>query len=267
MRSMALTGMFADFISLGFGLIGLLLVSLLGFAGAHWLNLSVGTIVDWLLGGAIFWWLLVIVTVPWNVHFRAKEVLAEAALSDEKQITVDHKQLNYAKMLAQRSLIVALVLHGLSAIGLYILSATGITPVGYISSGAALLLTGLRPAVEAYGYFLARLAMIRHTVKYPREDVVELRDRVMVLEDLTKRLEATLDPEKEFSWAATQQQALADLRRDMARLNANLEDLRATNQTEHDRLSREARQAIAQLSEDSRFLDQVREIIRFFKSA
>jgi hypothetical protein len=39
------------------------------------------------------------------------------------------------------------------------------------------------------------------------------------------------------------------------------------NQSEHERLGREARNAIAQLSTDAQFLDNVREIIRFFKTA
>jgi hypothetical protein len=43
--------------------------------------------------------------------------------------------------------------------------------------------------------------------------------------------------------------------------------LRATNERDHDRLSRESRQAIAQLSTDSQVLEHVREIIRFFKGA
>ena len=36
--------------------------------------------------GACFWWLLLIVTVPWNIHFEAKEVLAEAAESKQKGV-------------------------------------------------------------------------------------------------------------------------------------------------------------------------------------
>jgi hypothetical protein len=47
---------------------------------------------------------------------------------------------------------------------------------------------------------------------------------------------------------------------------AMIEELRATNQIEHEGLGREARNAIAQLSVDGQFLEHVREIIRFFKS-
>ena len=53
----------------------------------------------------------------------------------------------------------------------------------------------------------------------------------------------------------------------MAEYLTALEKLRADNKSDHDRLSREAQQAISQLSSDSQFLDHVREIIRFFKTA
>ncbi|MCE2975247.1 MAG: hypothetical protein LW851_02860 [Pseudanabaena sp. CoA8_M7] len=58
-----------------------------------------------------------------------------------------------------------------------------------------------------------------------------------------------------------------ETRKDLAKLGVNIENLRATNERDHDRLSRESRQAIAQLSTDSQVLEHVREIIRFFKGA
>jgi hypothetical protein len=128
--------------------LGIMILVLLAFSVLQWFHIPTGNFLDWVIGGASFWWLLVIVTVPWNVHFQAKEVLAEGAQSTEKGIPVDEKQLEYVKVLARRSLFVALALHLFSAVGLYTLAATGISAVGYISSGAALLLTGLRPAYQ-----------------------------------------------------------------------------------------------------------------------
>ncbi len=247
--------------------IGVLVFVLLVFSLLQWFHIPTGNFLDWVIGGASFWWLLAIVTVPWNVHFQAKEVLAEGTQSTEKGIPVDEKQLEYVKVLARRSLLVAIALHLLSAIGLYILAAAGISAVGYIGSGAALLLTGLRPAVTAYEYLYARLTMIRQEWTYPRQDIVELRSRFSTLEDTVKRLEEQLNPEQPYSLAANQQVYIEETRKELARLTANVEELRATNQTEHERLAREARQAIAQLSTDGQFLDHVREIIRFFKSA
>jgi hypothetical protein len=246
---------------------GIVVVVLTAFGLLQWLHIPAGNFLDWVIGGASFWWLLVIVTVPWNVHFQAKEVLAEAAQSKEKKIPVDEKQVNYVTVLAKRSLWVAIALHLFSAVGLYTLAATGISTVGYISSGAALLLTILRPAIRAYEYLYARLAMIRQEWKYPREDIVELRDRFSILEQKIQSFEEQLNPEQSYSLPATQQRFAEETRRDLARIAANLEELRATNQTEHERLSREARNAIAQFSTDGQFLDHVREIIRFFKTA
>jgi hypothetical protein len=247
--------------------LGIVLVVLLAFSVLQWFHVPAGNFLDWVIGGASFWWLLVIVTVPWNVHFQAKGVLAEAAQSQEKNIAVDEKQINYVQRLAKRSFWVAIALHIFSAIMLYILAATGISAVGYVSSGAALLLTGLRPAISAYEYLYARLTMIRQEWTYPREDIVELRSRFSILEETVKRLEEQLNPEFPYSLAANQQHYAEENRKELARLAANLEELRATNNTEHERLAREARQAIAQLSTDGQFLEHVREIIRFFKQA
>ncbi|MEH1939309.1 MAG: hypothetical protein V7L01_03700 [Nostoc sp.] len=247
-------------------IIGIVVPVLVAFGLLQWLHIPTGNFLDWVIGGASFWWLLVIVTVPWNVHFQAKEVLAEAAQSKEKGIPVDEKQVKYVTVLAKRSLWVAIALHLFSTVGLYTLAVTGISTVGYISSGAALLLTILRPAIRAYEYLYARLAMIRQEWKYPREDIFELRDRFSILEQKIQSLEDQLNPEQPYSLPTTQQRFAEETRKDLARIASNLEELRATNQTEHERLGREARNAIAQLSTDGQFLDHVREIIRFFKT-
>ena len=253
-----------SFISFSIGLVVLVLAS---FGVLQWLHIPAGSLIDWVIGAASFWWLLVIVTVPWNVHFQAKEVLAEAAVSVDKGTEVDQKQLKYVGNLAKRSFWVAIALHVFSAVGLYTLAATGISAVGYISSGAALLLTALRPAVRTYEYLAARLAMIRQELTYPREDIWELRNRFSTLEETVKRLEEQLDPEESYSWVATQQRFQGETRQELARVGASIEELRATNEVQHERLSREAKQAIAQLTTDGQFLDNVREIIRFFKTA
>lgn len=247
--------------------VGIITLLLAVFGLLQWFHIPAGNFLDWIIGGASFWWLLIIVTVPWNIHFQAKQVLAEGEQSKDKGIPVDEKQQGYVKVLAKRSLITAIALHIISALGLYILAATGISAVGYISSGAALLLTVLRPAISAYEYLYARLLMIRQEWQYPREDISELRSRFYTLEETVKRLEEQLNPEFPYSVAATQQTYVDESRKELARLAANLEKLRATNQTEHERLSSEARQAISQLSTDGQFLDHVREIIRFFKTA
>ncbi len=254
----------STYLGLGFSIVVLLLLS---FAGLQWLQIPTGSFLDWIIGVAIFGWLLVIVTVPWNIYFEAKTALAEAESSIEKGIVVDSRQVDYIQVVQTRSLWIVLALHGFSAIALYGLAITNITPLGYIASGAALLLTVLRPAIRTYQYFATRIAVLRQQFKYPREDVFELRDRVLQLESLTQQLQFELNADDPSSWAASEQREIVALRQDLSRFAAMQEDLRSTNQAEHERLSREARTAIAQLTTDGQFLENVREIIRFFKSA
>jgi hypothetical protein len=250
----------------GFSL-GLVIVLLLAFGLLTWLGIPTGRFLDWVIGGASFWWLVVIVTVPWNVYFRAKAVLTDAEESQAKGIAVAAPKLSYVQMLAQRSLWVALGLHLLSAVTLYLLAAFGVSAIGYIGSVAALLLTLLRPAIRTYDYIAARLFSIQQEFQYPREDVVQLRDRVNDLSQQLKTLQQQLNPQDPTAWAAIQEKQLQATRNDLTRLGSNLETLRRQNQSEHERLSQEAQSAIAQLSEDSRFLGNVREIIRFIKES
>ncbi len=256
--------MYYSFAGFGAGT-GLLL--LLIFAILQWLHVPAGSFIDWVIAIAIFEWLLLIVTVPWNIHFEAKEVLAQGAESTKKNIAVDSEQLKYVTVLASRSLWVAIALHLVSAIALYALSATGISAVGYLSSGAALLLTILRPAIRGYQYLAQRLTTIRSEFFHPRQDILELRHRFAELESTVRNLAAKLNSDDGTSWAAIQERQQRATRIELTNLAASLENLRSTNQAEHTKLARDTESAIAQLTDDGQFLNHVREIIRFFKES
>ena len=104
-------------------------------------------------------------------------------------------------------------------------------------------------------------------INYPREDIMLLSQRFANLEESVRLINEQLNTENPYSLATKYEQFSIETRKDLSRLGANVEDLRATNNLDHERLSRELQQAIAQLSTDGQFLDNVREIIRFFKSA
>ena len=109
--------------------------------------------------------------------------------------------------------------------------------------------------------------MIRNQIKYPREDVLELRRRFEKLEKRLVNLEATLDLTKANSWATTQENRYSQTQEQIADIKTKLEQLKISNNVEHQQLSKEANKAIAKISEDSEFLGHVREIIRFFKES
>ncbi|NEO27433.1 MAG: hypothetical protein F6K03_11200 [Kamptonema sp. SIO4C4] len=246
--------------------VGLVVLVLLTFGILQWLGVESGDFIDWIVGTASFWWLVVIVTVPWNVHFEAKTVLADAEISKQKGITVNDRNVHYAAKIARRALWVAFALHGSSALVLYLLAVFGISSIGYVSSLLALLLTGLRPAIATYLYLSARLTNIGHELKYPRNDIVKVQQQLLQLEDNYRSLAYELDPEQTNSWRANSQRILNQLGEEVANLSATYRQLKADNAAEHQRLAQEAKTAIAQLNADSEFLDRVREIIRFFKS-
>jgi xanthosine utilization system XapX-like protein len=217
-------------LSFGVGFLALVVFFLL-----KWLQIPAGNLIDWLIGVASFYWLLAIVTIPWNVHFDAQEVIAEAAISQDKNIAIDTKQVNYVQKVAKWSVVIAIFLHFISA--------------------------------RAYQYLASRLSMIRQQIKYPREDVVELRGRVKNNELKVTQLQQKLNLNDPKSFASLQQEQIRELKQKLGNLTASLEQLITVNQKQHEQLSQESKNAISQLNEDSQFLGHVKEIIRFIKTA
>jgi hypothetical protein len=254
---------FGNFIFYSFALVVLTTII---FGTFKLLQIPVGQMIDWVIGFVSFWWLLVIITVPWNICFQAKETLVEAAASLERGIAINEKQILFVRKIAIRSLIMAIALHIFSAIVLFVLAEKGISPVGYVGSVVALLLTALRPSVRAYEYLWARLAVIRGQIVHPREDVIELRQRFEIIEIQLKHLNDTLDENRENSWANNKANSIKDLHNKFFNMKTTLENLKEQNEKDHQRITRETRSAVTQLTTDSQFLDHVREIIRFFKT-
>ncbi len=232
--------------------------------GLAWLaGQGVTTWLDWVIGLVVVGWLVLITTVPWNVYFRAREVLAEIALSQERGLAVPPERIRYSQLVARRSFILALALHLGSVLALW--GVAQVTVVGYWGAGAALLLTGFRPTVRMYQFLLRQLGQIEQEVRYPREDVVALREQVQDLAHQIQNLGQKLDEGDPTAWISTQQRLWESVRQETQRLASQQALAQAENQAEHQRLARETQQAIAQLSEDSRVLNHVRELIRFFK--
>jgi hypothetical protein len=246
---------------------GLLFIALLAFGLLNWFQMPTGSLWDWAIGIGIFEWTILIVTVPWNIYFKAKDVYQTGKESQLQGIDVEERSIQYANGIANKSLIVAIGLHLGTAIGLYWLAVSGITALGYWSSVGVLLLTLLRPAISTYEYLAARLSGMREQFTYPRNDILELRDRFQQLEDRVAQLTDRLNPDDDTSWLSQQNFRWETNRQETSKLTAAIADLRASNELEHQRLAQEARQAISQITVDGQFLEHARELIRFFKTA
>jgi hypothetical protein len=238
----------------------LTLLALAILVALHLTGAPSGDFVDWVVGIAGVWWLMLITTVPWSLYFDARAAQTDAAASRQRGIAVDADKLRRIERLAGRALIGAIALHVATAAGLYAVAAWGLSPVGYPGAGLALALSVARPSARGYRYLAAQIGAFRKEVHFPREDVVRLRTRF-------DKLEALLDLEREDAWAAQIQRRLLEAESDLARLIERYRGLSASNQAEHERLEREYRTALATVTEDRRFVEHLREIVRFVRSA
>ncbi len=246
---------------------GLIFLALIVFSLLNFFQIPAGSLVDWAIGIGIFEWSILIVTIPWNIYFSAQATVQAGRESQVRGISVEDRQIRYATMIATRSLIVAISLHIGTAIGLYLLAINGITALGYLSSGAVLLLTFLRPAISTYEYLATRLRELQEQFSYPRTDILELRSRFEYLQEQVAQLVTRLDPDDDESWLNLQNHRWETNRADVSRITATISDFKASNEIEHQRLAQEAKQAISQITVDGQFLEHARELIRFFKEA
>ena len=229
-------------------------------------DVEVKNLVDWIVGISTFVWLIVITVVPWNDHFRAKEVLNDAEISQRKNILVIESSLEYARKVATQALYVAICLHVFSAIGLYLVAYFGVSSVGYFGAGAAILLTFFRPIVAFYEYLQKRLATIRKEFRYPREDVRELLNKFNEIKRQVKNLEYTLDTNPKFpSWRQEVNRTNFELKAELDKLNRFFQDHQKSTNLEFVEVRKESKLQFEKLVADSQILESVRVLAKFLK--
>lgn len=161
---------------------------LLGLDGVVRASIAAGHLLDWVMGAICLFWLVVILKVPWDLYFEAQAVSFEMERSRERGIVVQEGREQYVRKLRRRL--------GWGAVGAHLLSAVVVAGVSFYSGGALgyyfagfyLLSTVFRPAVAGYVYLSQKLRAIGEESRYPRQDVVEFRSRLDVLEANLKSL-------------------------------------------------------------------------------
>lgn len=231
------------------------------------LHIPAGTMIDWITGIVAFWWLTGITTLPWNMYFTAKDLLDDAAISERKGITVDAEDVSYAKKKSHLFLRIAIVLHIVSAAALYLLAFFGVSSIGYFAAIIAAALTFVRPTYRLYDYVIARLQNMQRNIVYPRDDVSELRSDILVQKKRVDELASVLNKKAADSWISQTTTELQKVITQGIKMREELEQLNVTNEKAHAELSIKTQQEISKLSEDAQFLNQAREMIRFFKNA
>ncbi|HEY5834862.1 hypothetical protein [Streptomyces sp.] len=231
-------------------------------AGALALAYAVGAPTSVVLGAAAgvlsLLWLLVLLTVPWNLYFRAHTVLAEIAVSREKGMEVSRERDAEATRIARVTLRAAVAGHVLTA-GL-VVAVTLVTDqaTGYYWFAAFFLLsTFFRPAGAYFGQLRRRLGALLTDVTYPRDDVLELRVLVEQLRDGTKVLEGK---------AEEQYRALAELRRTVDALGSSVYARADAVDRRVAALSREFETTVNRLTDNQEIITGLKAFLRLLRT-
>ena len=197
----------------------------LGFDGYVQSSIQAGHLLDWVMGALCFGWLLVILKAPWDLYFQAHTVAFERARARERGVSVEAGRDTYIETVRKRLLALALSSHALSA-----LLAAGVAffthgVVGYWFAAFFLVSTLFRPLLAGYGYLWAKLHALAEETRYPREDVVELRGRVELMETDSRRVGQDLLAMQETHARADEarQRELSELRGRLAAIGIEFE--------------------------------------------
>ena len=120
-------------------------------------------------------WMVVLVTVPWNLHFAARQVLAEMAVSRERGISVGSAQDAEATRIARRTLWFALGGHFGTAAATVLITRLSGAAIGYYLAGCYLLSMAVRPAAAYFAHLRQRIKALARESTHPREDIVSLK--------------------------------------------------------------------------------------------
>ena len=207
--------------------LALLILAYLAVLGvALWTGVPPQTLLTWGAGGAAMLWLILLLTLPWNLHFRAREVLAEMRRSREAGIRVTDEQIAFTEKVKRWTLITSLGIHALSAGVALAIATWADAPLGYPFAGFYLLSCVVRPATASIQQMRRRLEAMAEDTRYPRDDVLKLRAQVEAHEEAVKRhideLEA-LRARDEALTAAVERQRL-DLEQRLSALARKFEE-------------------------------------------
>lgn len=142
--------------------------------------------------------LLAVIKLPWDMYFLARRTRLELEVSiklendAEKRITVQVEDEVYIRSVEKRLLAVCVGSHVVTAVAIY--GIAKLTNEQYIKEHTSLLFLGsalVRPLVSAHKYMKTRLQELMNKVKYPREDINQLRQELRSVQnevqDLTYR--------------------------------------------------------------------------------
>ncbi|MFD8566593.1 hypothetical protein [Streptomyces sp. NPDC057694] len=223
----------------------------------HVLDVPVETLLLAVGGVLCLVWLIVLLTVPWNLYFRARSVVHEAGVSREKGIAVPGDRDAEAARIAKVMLRTAIGAHlctGAAAVAVAV--ATG-REAGYWLAGCYLLSTFFRPAGAYFSALRRRLATLGREVRFPRDDIAAVRKEVADLTKGNKVLEHMA--EEAYSSLARLHEAL-----DVVGISANQRADRTDQRL--DAMSREFESVVNRLTDNQEIITGLKAFLRLLRA-
>jgi hypothetical protein len=137
-------------------------------------------------------WLIVLVTVPWNLYFAARRAAAEMAVSRERGIDVRAADDAEAARISGRMLRFALSAHLATAVAAAAIAYVSDSKAGYYVAAIFLLSTAFRPAGAYVAHVRERIMVLTRESTHPRDDVAALRQEAKELAQAVDELRADL---------------------------------------------------------------------------
>ncbi|WP_182881520.1 hypothetical protein [Microbispora sp. H10949] len=190
------------------GIVFLTIISTIaGIVLVYVVDVPLPVVVSLGFGALCLIWLIVLLTLPWNVYFQAHALIHEIRVSRERGMTIPPEREAEARRIAVRMRRAAVAAHLVSAALLALITYFSGEMVGYYFAVFYLLATFLRPAGAWFAHLRGRMTTMLEEVRYPREDAVALAERVTALEaratELAERLDALVPETRAGLHAAT----------------------------------------------------------------
>jgi len=252
-----------------------------------WLGRVAGVSLEVLLsiGAAVaaLTWMVVLVTVPWNLYFAARQIVADGAVSRGRGIDGRPDQVAEAGRIASRMLRFAISAHVGTALLTAVAAYVADVPAGYYVAGLFLLSTVVRPAAAYLAHLRHRLTVLGRETTHPRDDVVTLKADLARLDDSFEEFRVqTVEDQRAAAEAlrGTTSRLAADLvhlrqqvTADLARLEGAQAEDRATTRSGDDDLRRTIEQMVRRIdtaldgvSDHQELLTGLRALVRMIRT-
>ncbi|XVQ09490.1 hypothetical protein ACQP1W_44345 [Spirillospora sp. CA-255316] len=202
-------------------------------------------------------WLVVLLVVPWHVYFQARRLLQEIGTSRARGLEVPPERETEARRIAARARTAAVGGHVVSAAAVAVVTYFSGTAIGYYFAGFYLLSTAFRPAHAWFAHLRRRLRTMLHEVRYPRDDVLDLLERLNFLEGHVEAMRLTTEHLHQADHTLERRLEAVDLavQRGAAELNGRL-----------DALGRRFEATVAQLTDDQELITGIRAFLRLLRA-